>query len=114
LGPGIGISQGLTKRSRILDSLNKRLETLDHTALTQVKQWMSRDPMPNIFEVIMSSINIMETQITATRLKADRPDLLIQPNLGHIRFLEFNKAQEAIAEGYKEAKSRINLLLGKG
>ncbi|RLB95446.1 MAG: patatin, partial [Deltaproteobacteria bacterium] len=52
---------------------------------------------------IMSSINIMEAQITATRLKTDRPDLLIQPHLGHIRFLEFNKAQEAIAEGYREA-----------
>ena len=112
LGPGIGISQGLTKRSRILDSLNKRLETLDLTALTQIKQWMSRDPVPNIFEVIMSSINIMETQITATRLKADRPDLLIQPHLGHIRFLEFNKAQEAIDEGYREAKTCISAKLG--
>ena len=92
--------------------MNKRLDTLDLTYLTKIKQWMSRDPVPNIFEVIMSSINIMETQITATRLKADRPDLLIQPHLGHIRFLEFNKAQEAIDEGYREAKTCISAKLG--
>ena len=58
----------------------------------------------------MSSINIMEAQITATKLKTDPPDLLIQPNLGHIRFLEFNRAQEAILEGYEETKARLGQL----
>ncbi len=112
LASGMGTSQGFTKRSRILDALNKRLETLDIPALTHIRQWMSRDPVPNIFEVIISSINIMQAQITATRLKTDRPDLLIQPHLGHIRFLEFNKAWEAIAEGYREAKTCISARFG--
>jgi NTE family protein len=65
---------------------------------------MSGDPVPNIFEVIINSINIMEAQITTARLKTDPPDLLIQPDLGHIRFLEFNRAQEAIVAGYEETK----------
>jgi len=104
LAQGTGTTQGSTKGNRMLDALNKRLDTLDRTALTHIRQWMSMDPLPNIFEVIMSSINIMETQITATRLKADRPDLLIQPHLGHIRFLEFNRAEEAIVAGYEETK----------
>jgi len=73
---------------------------------------MARDPMPNIFEVLMTSINIMETQITATRLKADPPDVLIQPHLGHIRFLEFNRAEEAIVAGYEETK-RIKTCLSE-
>jgi NTE family protein len=46
----------------------------------------------------------MEAQITAARLKTDPPDLLIQPDLGHIRFLEFNRAQETIAAGYEATK----------
>lgn len=50
----------------------------------------------------------METQITAARLKTDPPDILIQPALGHIKFLEFNRAEEAIAEGYREAKAKLN------
>ncbi len=112
LASGIGTSQRLTKRSRILDALNKRLEMLDLPALAHIRQWMSRDPMPNIFEVIISSINIMQAQITATRLKTDRPDVLIQPHLGHIRFLEFNRAREVIAEGYREAKACISARSG--
>ena len=99
-------------RGKILDALNRRIRSIDLPELAQIRQWMGGDPAPNIFEVLVSSINIMETQITATRLKADRPDLLIQPHLGHIRFLEFNKAQEAIAEGYKEAKTCISAKLG--
>jgi len=112
LASGIGTSQRLTKRSKILDALNKRLETLNLPALAHIRQWMSRDPMPNIFEVIISSINIMQAQITATRLKTDRPDVLIQPHLGHIRFLEFNRAREIIAEGYREAKACISAKFG--
>ena len=46
----------------------------------------------------------MEAQITTARLKTDPPDLLIQPDLGHIRFLEFNRAEEAIFAGYEETK----------
>ena len=55
----------------------------------------------------------METQITAIRLKADPPDILIQPNLGHIKFLDFNRAKEAISEGYKEGGNQIRKFLGE-
>jgi NTE family protein len=73
---------------------------------------MHRDPTPNIFEVLTTSINIMEAQITAARLVTDPPDLLIQPRLGNIRFLEYHRAQEAIDEGYREATAQLmeNLL----
>jgi NTE family protein len=75
---------------------------------------MGTEQLPNIFEVLISSINIMEAQITATKLKTDPPQLLIQPNLGHLKFLEFNRAKEAIAEGYMETKARLDRISGKG
>jgi len=98
--------------NRILDATNKRIKSIDIPALTRMKQWMSRNALPNIFEVMGTSINIMGAQITATRLKSDPPDLLIQPKLGHIRFLEFHRAKEAILEGYRETRSAIDLLPG--
>jgi NTE family protein len=110
---GAGMGRSLIKRSKILDGINKRFETGALPALKQIKQWRSRDPLPNIFEVLMSSINIMETQITAAKLKTDPPDLLIRPNLGHLTMLEFHRAQEAIAEGYREARARVGPLMGK-
>ncbi|MEA2039091.1 MAG: patatin-like phospholipase family protein [Thermodesulfobacteriota bacterium] len=97
------------KGNRILRALNARFKPIDFSDFSIKKHWMSKDPIPNIFEVLLSSINIMEAQITATRLKTDPPDILIQPPLGHIRFLEFNRAGEAIASGYEETKSRIDL-----
>jgi len=63
--------------------------------------------MPSIFEVLTSSINIMEDQIKTIRLKTDPPDILIQPNLSHLKFLEFNRAKEAIDEGYKVSLDKI-------
>ena len=97
----------LRKKWRITQDLNKRLDEFNSPALSQVRQWMQRDPVPNIFDVLTTSINIMESQITATRLATDSPDLLIQPKLGNIRFLEFHRAEEAIAEGYREAITQL-------
>jgi len=88
--------------SKVLNELNKKAASFRTQAIHQVGQWLSRDPMPNIFEVLLESITIMEAQIAMTRLALDPPDLLIQPNLGHIRFMEFNRAQEAIHAGYEE------------
>jgi predicted acylesterase/phospholipase RssA len=38
---------------------------------------------------------------------------MIQPNQGHIKFFEFNRAKEAIAEGYKENGNQIRKFLGE-
>jgi len=57
--------------------------------------------------VLLASINIMETRITQTRLGLDRPDILIQPPLGDIRFLEFGRAEEIIAIGYQHTARQL-------
>jgi NTE family protein len=75
---------------------------------------MGQDPLPSIFEVLINSIYIMETRITATRLRIYPPDLLIRPRLGYIRILEFHRAHGAIAGEYRKAKAQIRPLTGKG
>lgn len=91
-----------------VQKLTNRFNEFSSPAFSQVRHWLHRDPTPNIFEVLTTSINIMESQITAIRLKTDPPDLLIQPKLGHIRFLEFHRAQEAIDEGNREASIQVH------
>ncbi|RKX26750.1 MAG: patatin [Candidatus Zixiibacteriota bacterium] len=119
--PELGVShsqkddqQHTEKKNRILEALNNRLAAIDFSALSWTKHSKGVEPLPSIFDVITSSINIMEVQITATRLKADPPDLLIQSDLSHINFLEFNRAGEAIAEGYAETKRQLTMLPMKG
>ena len=107
------IDQSHIKRSKVLEAINRRFEKSALPALRQIRQWRSKDPLPNVFEVLMNSINIVETQITSAKLKTDPPDLLIRPNLGHLKMLEFHRAHEAIAEGYREAQARIGTLIEK-
>jgi len=109
-----GTIQNSKNENRFLKALNKKIKTPDISVLTQINQWRTKDSTPNIYEVLITSISIMETQITASNLKTDPPDLLIQPELGHIKLLEFNRAEEAIAEGYARAKEQINPLIKKG
>ena len=105
----------LPGKNKLLNGLNKRVRAIDIPTLTQIRQWMGiEDPLPNIFEVLVTSINIMETQITAMRLKSEPPDLLIQPKLRHLKFLEFNRAKEAILVGYTETGMVLRARQHKG
>ncbi|WP_155313737.1 patatin-like phospholipase family protein [Desulfosarcina ovata] len=92
---------------KIAQELGNRFNEFSSPALSQVRQWLHKDPVPNIFDVLTTAINIMEVQITATRLATDPPDLLIRPKLGDVRFLEFHRAEETIAEGYREAMRQL-------
>ena len=97
-------------KQKLLAAINQKLGAVEWPAKDQIKQWRAKETPPNIFEVLMSSINIMECQITESRLAVDKPDLLIQPELGHIRFLEFNRAKEAIEEGYIATKEQLSTI----
>ena len=99
------------QRHKILEALNRRIEAVDFPALNQIRKWAAREPLPSIFEVLITSSSIMETQITTIRLKTDPPDLLIRPDVGHVKFLEYNRALETIAEGYREARSQFDKLI---
>ena len=91
-----------------MQELKARLLAREAPGWAQFSRWASKEePLPSIFEVLLASINVMETRITQTRLELDRPDILIQPPLGHIRFLEFGRAEEIIAIGYASAAERL-------
>jgi NTE family protein len=51
-----------------------------------------------------SAINIMQDRITKSRMAGDPPDVLISPRLGKLGLLEFDRADEAIAEGYDSVR----------
>lgn len=54
---------------------------------------------PGYFDVLTSSINVMQDQITRARLAGEPPHVLLVPRLRAIGLLEFNRAAEAIVEG---------------
>lgn len=54
---------------------------------------------PGYFDVLTNSINVMQDQITRARLAGEPPHVMLMPRLRGIGLLEFNRAEEAIAEG---------------
>jgi len=88
-------------------SLRERISALDLSVVMQIKTWLEPGLSPDIFEVMSSSIRIMQCQITRSNLQTHSPDLLIQPKLGHINLMEFHRTEEAIEEGYRAAKSQL-------
>jgi NTE family protein len=90
-----------------MKDLKQKLLAANNPASAQFRKWISAEPLPSIFEVLLASINIMETRLTQTRLSLDRPDVIIQPPLGHIRFMEFGRAEEIIAIGYEHTQQQL-------
>lgn len=90
-----------------MNDIKQKLLSGDNQVSAQFRKWASAEPLPSIFEVLLASINIMETRITQTRLRLDQPDVIIQPPLGDIRFLEFDRAEEIIDIGYRHAQRQL-------
>lgn len=57
------------------------------------------EPMPSIIDVLASSVNIMQVRITRSRLAGEPADVLIQPRLAQVAFMDFHRAAVTIEEG---------------
>jgi NTE family protein len=55
---------------------------------------------PGLYEVLASSINIMQDRITRSRMAGDPPEIILTPRLSSMGLMEFDRAAEAIEEGH--------------
>ncbi|MDW7711510.1 MAG: patatin-like phospholipase family protein [Deferrisomatales bacterium] len=72
---------------------------------------------PGLLDVVTGAVTIMQERITRSRMGGDPPDVLLEPRLGGIGPLEFDRAQEAIEEGRRcteAAGAAIRELAGLG
>ncbi len=92
---------------QIFEWLERNTKQFDIELPNPLKAWMERHALPNVFDVLGNTLGIIESQIAATRLQVDKPDLLIQPNVGDIRFMDFVHAGEMIEEGRRAAKEAL-------
>lgn len=56
---------------------------------------------PGFFDVIASSVNIMQDRITRSRMAGDPPEITLIPMLEDFALMDFHRAEEAIDEGYR-------------
>ena len=97
------------------DLFNQLLKRINAGLIeAKIGNWSSdkeeENTIPGIFEVMASAINIMQDRITKSRMAGDPPDLLLSPRLGKLGLLEFDRASEAIAEGYDSVRRMLPAL----
>ncbi|HTG98448.1 MAG TPA: patatin-like phospholipase RssA [Burkholderiales bacterium] len=66
--------------------------------------------IPSIFNVFMTSLDIVETRVARSRLAGEPADVLITPLLPDFATMDYHRAEEAIAEG-RAAVERMGPLL---
>jgi NTE family protein len=101
--PSAGSQSNERGASRLLDAL----QSVSSPAAAQLSAWLHREPAPGIIDVLMGSLTIMQARITEANLARDRPDLLIRPPLGDVRFMDFDRAAATIASGYETARNDL-------
>lgn len=62
---------------------------------------------PGMLEVMYTTINIMQEQISQVRMTDDPPDLLVTPRLDDFQLMDWHRAAEAIDEGYQAVQQLV-------
>jgi NTE family protein len=71
---------------------------------------------PGFFDVMASSVNIMQDRITRSRMAGDPAEEILLPELSDFAIMDFHRAPEAIEEGRRlgrEIAPRLQAWLGE-
>lgn len=70
--------------------------------------------LPSVFDVIASSLNIMQVRITRSRMAGEPPNIIITPRLAQLGLLDFHQAATAIKAGQMSVQACVPALQGLG
>jgi NTE family protein len=109
-GPSIGSGSGAPPEflTRLVDQMPAAWRA--HASAILPKLVSHPATTPGYFDVLMTSINVMQDQITRARLAGEPPHVMLVPRLAHITLMEFNRAGESIAEGRAVVDHALPLL----
>lgn len=91
-------------RSDFLNQTISRLGQSLNRNGTLSNMFKPRRKSPGMFEIIASSINIMQDRITRSRMAGEPPDIILSPRLAQLGLMDFDKADMAIEAGRKSVE----------
>ncbi len=93
----------------MLKKLNEKYSTYGASLKDKLTSMFNLEPgTPHIMDSVSSSIAIMQERITRINLAVDPPDILVEPRLGDLKMMDFDKVEHAINEGYIQMKEKID------
>lgn len=96
---------------KAIQTIKDKYQNIEESVSLQLNKWKLDKNEMNIFEIIGTSVNIMEQRITQNNLEMHKPDILLQPALGHLGLFDFDQAAETIEEGRKVTKKAFTEIL---
>lgn len=84
----------------------------DRTLWNRVRGYLSSGDgaAPGFFDVVAASINVMQDRITRARMAGDPPDITLVPLLEDFALMDFDRAEEAIAEGRRVVEAHADAI----
>ena len=101
--------EGGEHRSELVKRMSDFYGNIEHSVRQKTSDLLHRDvATPDIIETVMTSVGIMQERITRTNLAVEQPDILIQPRLGELKMMNFDKVKHTIEEGYLGASEKMD------
>ncbi len=92
----------------IVTAIRAQYNILTEKFKSKLDQWSSQeDPQINIFDILGTTINIMEQKVTRLNLEIDVPEMLLEPDLSKFGIFDFHQADLIIEEGYQKTRRCI-------
>ncbi len=85
-----------------------RLRTMFGAERALRRKMLASATRPSFSTVMIESFNIMQDRLTRMRLAGDPPDVHITPRIGHIGWVDFHRADEAIEVGRSAAEKALD------
>lgn len=87
---------------------SKSERTLWHKAV----EYLSRGEggNPSFFDVVASSVNIMQDRVTRSRMAGDPPEITLIPMLEDYALMDFHRAKQAIDEGRRLIEENATMI----
>ena len=96
-----------TASPSLADTMRARIQA----GMSQIGLNHDKGPqLPDMLDVLASSINIMQVRITRSRLAGEPADVLLTPRLADLGLMEFHRADAAIEAGRRAVEEAMPLL----
>lgn len=106
--PGPPAEEG-ENRSELVRKMSEFYENIENSVRQKKNDLLHSDVAPpDIVDTVMTSVGIMQERITRINLAVEQPDILIQPRLGELKMMNFDKIKHTIEEGYLGASEKMD------
>ncbi len=80
----------------------------------KAKRAQQRQSSPNVFDVVMRSVRVLENVVTRNIIAKYPPDVLIQPAVGHVNILDFYEGRDCLSAGRTAVDEKLDELRALG